>query len=369
MDGSSSSKRNASADALILESLGVAILAVDKDRQVTRFNPLAEQLTGISSPTIVGRPCYELLQTGSCPPGCPLRESLSTGTSGRLGMVVLQPAGRPATTIEMTASALFGKHEEVVGAVAMLRDFCVSDSPARFYGSRVFVSCGPQMHRIFDSLPRLASSDAPLLILGQAGSGRAALAETVHRLKKDYHSPLVRINCTGLKPGRSLKEELGEHFAHRLRGRTLLLEEIGDAPAQLQQELLAWIEDEDEEIGVRVISTATDLLDTHVKQGHFRKDLYYRLNVLQVAMPSLLERKNDIPLLVDQFIDDLNHSRSTQVQGVTAKAMQCLIKTDFPGNVRQLRQVLEKAHSRQSGPFIDVDDLPKWVAKAVAKGP
>lgn len=354
-----SSGRNATPDALILESMDVAVMAVDQSCRVTRFNPLAEQLTGVAGSAILGQPCYEHLQAGPCPRTCPLRESLATRTSGRIGVVVLQPADQAAVPVEMTASALFGRHDELLGAVAILRQMSSSLGANRFYGSRLFASVTPQMRHIFESLPRLASSDAPLLVVGPKGAGRAALAECVHGLRRrDESPPFLRIQCADRRKGRSMVTELGEDFAERLHGGTLLLEEICEAPFSLQQELLAWIEEEDEAIGVRLISTASEQIESRVEQGRFRSDLFYRLNVLQVALPGLQQRRKDIPLLAEQFIEDLNDARGTQVQGLSGSALQLLLEVDFPGNVRQLRQVLKEAHQSCLGQLIDIDDLP-----------
>jgi PAS domain S-box-containing protein len=358
-------QRDLPPDAVILESMGVALMAVDADCRIIRFNGPAGQLTGYSGESVLGRPCSDVLRASLCKSQCPVRQALQTGTTCRCGTVIIQTSDRRQLTVEVTASALVDDKGAIVGAVGILRD--VTDDPGlvRIYGSRVFTSRTPAMRRIFDALPKLASSKAPVLVVGGRGSGRSALAETIHNLgttgttSSAEMRPLVKVSCTSSKAGESLAQALGDQQGSRVQGGSLLLEDICGAPVPVQQQLLAWIEDGGESLGFRLISTATEQLETCIKRGTFRRQLFYRLNVLHVAMPSLAERAEDIPLLVGQFIEDLNLKRGRQVEGLTAAAMGRLLEADFPGNVRQLRMVLDHAHARCTGKLIDARDLPE----------
>jgi PAS domain S-box-containing protein len=359
-------QRDLPPDAVILESMGVALMAVDAECRIIRFNGPAGRLTGYSGESVVGRHCSDVLRASLCKSQCPLRRALQTGTTCRCGTVIIQTSDQRQLTVEVTASALEDETGAIIGAVGILRD--VSDDPGlvRIYGSRVFTSRTPAMRRIFDALPKLASSKAPMLIVGGRGSGRSALAETIHNLgSKGTMStsaevrPLVKVSCTSSKASESLAQALGDQQGSRVQGGSLLLEDICGAPIPVQQQLLAWIEDGGENLGFRLISTATEQLETCIKRGTFRSQLFYRLNVLHVAMPSLAERAEDIPLLVDQFIEDLNLKRGRQVEGLTAAAMRRLLEADFPGNVRQLRMVIDHAHARCPGELIDAQHLPE----------
>jgi DNA-binding NtrC family response regulator len=227
----------------------------------------------------------------------------------------------------------------------------------RLYASREFVSRSDTMRRIFEALPELAASDAPLLIVGGCGSGRSALGETIHGLGPGRDGkPLLRLTCPSPDSPKRLVDILtDQHLSDH--GGTLLLEELCGARLALQQRLLAWIEDGTPG-ALRLISTATERLETCLKKGAFRRDLFHRLNVLHVEVPTLRERPEDIPLLVEQLLEGLNQKRGRQIQGVTPAAAARLQQADYPGNVRQLRMVLDEAHRKCRSSFIDVEDLP-----------
>jgi PAS domain S-box-containing protein len=340
-------------DAAILDSLGIALMAVDEGCRIIRFNGPAEELTGFRGPEVVGRGCEEVLRASLCHSTCPMREAMRSGTTCSYGTVVIQTAERAPRTVEITASTLVDEAGRIRGAVGILRDLTEDPGQVRIYGSRVFVSRTPAMRRVFDALPKLAGSRAPLLIVGGRGSGRSALAETIHRLSVGGAPPeaLSKVKCTSTRA-----VELLDRILERPGG-SLLLEDICAAPVKLQRQLLAWIESS-EELPFRVMSTATERLETCLQKGLFRRDLFYRLNVLHVALPSLRERVEDIPLLVAQFVDDLNIKRHKAVVGLTPAAMARLQEADLPGNVRQLRMIVDYAHTRCHGELIDVQHLP-----------
>lgn len=342
------------SDELILASLDVALFAVNPACQVTRFNQQAEELTHIDGAQALGMPCFRVLQNGSCPLGCPLREALRLGASGCAGTVVLKAPGQPALPVEMTASALFDPEGKTIGAVAILRQVNAESVPMRFFGSRTLVSRLQAMHRIFLSLPDFASSQAPLLILGQRGSGRGVLAETVHCVKHN-RQPLLRIGCSEMGEGRTLSGELERYFYSHNRSGTLLLEDVEAADSRLQQDLLGYLEDT-ADITVRLVSTSTPKLPEMVKNGGFRQDLFYRLNVLQVEVPSLEQRRQDIPLLVDQFMKDLNSQRGHNKQ-LTNNARQQLVEASYPGNITELRHILKTAYQKSRDRFIRRQNL------------
>lgn len=342
-------------DAAILDSMGLALMAVDRRCRILRFNLTAERLTGFRREEVVGRNCAEVLKGSVCQAGCPVREALRTGNSCSYPTVVLQRSDGLPRTVEMTASPLEDGSSRPVGAVGVLRDLADDPGQVRLYGSRMFVSRTPEMRRIFDALPRLASSQAPLLIIGGRGSGRSSLAETVHNLGcRNGPRPLVTVQC----PDARAREALGRALSGPAEGGTLLLADVCGAPVELQRQLLAWLEEGGEGLPFRVVSTATRRLDQCLQRGIFRRDLFYRLDVLHVQMPGLRERAEDIPLLVAQFIEDLNNRRQREVVGLTPQAMARLIEADLPDNVRQLRMAVDYAHGRCKGRLIELGDLP-----------
>ena len=343
--------------AVIVESMGLALMAVDTQCRIIRFNGPAQHLTGFCDADVMGRPCSDVLRASLCDGDCPVQKALRTGATSHYGTVVMQTAREQVQTVEVTASALLDETGAIIGAVGIFRDVSQDPGQVRIYGSRVFVSRTLAMRRVFDALPKLASSPAPLLIVGGPGSGRSALAETIHTLGCGASPrPLFTIRCSGARANQSLTEAL-QTGGHAAVG-TVLLEDICAASVALQQRLLGWIEEGGEGLPFRLMSTATDRLERCLRQGVFRRDLFYRLNVLHVVLPTLRERAEDIPLLVAQFVEDLNLKRGRDVAGLTPEAMARLLQTDFPGNVRQLRMVVDHAHAACSGAVIDVEHLP-----------
>ncbi len=330
-------------DTILLESMGLALMAVDHRCKIIRLNPLAEELTGHQEAEVMGRSCTEVMKASLCDIGCPMQQALRTGTSCQTGMVILQTADRGPLTVEMTASALFGPGNQVVGAVGLLRNLGEEPEQMRIYGSRIFVSRTPAMRRIFDALPQIASSQAPLLILGGRGSGRAAFAETIHNLFNcSTGRSLITIRCSG---PHAEQEFAAAKVTPDSSGATLLLEDICEASPILQQRLMAWIEEGKADV-YRIISTAKPDLERLIEEGSFSRNLYYRLNVLHLVLPDLKQREDDIPLVVDQLLEEMNLKRRKEVRGLTAGALRYLITTDFPGNIRELRQVIDQAHTR-----------------------
>jgi len=259
--------------------------------------------------------------------------------------------------------------------VGLLRDLSQAPDQVRIYGSRIFVSRTPAMRRLFDALPKLASSDAPLLIVGDRGSGRGALAETVHLLGGRGSRPLLHLRCGERHRGerghvREAEGALDDAEWRNLRraGGTLLLEEIDRASTALQLKLLAWLEDEAGAVSVRLLSTAGRDVERRVDSRALRADLYYRLGVLHVDLPNLAERIEDLPILVEQLLEDLNLRHGKGVQGLSTEAMRCLLTAVYPQNIRQLRGVIEQAHARCRGTRIELEHLRDLVPTAAITG-
>jgi len=211
------------------------------------------------------------------------------------------------------------------------------------------------MRRIFEMLPQMASSTAPLLIWGERGTGRGALAETVHILgNKDPAGPIIQITCRSAQA-----EKMLASARSNLNGThgTLVLEDISLMRLQMQKQLVAWIEDGEGPPPCRIISTALSTLQDRVAQGFFPRSLYYRLNVLSLFLPNLKERCEDIPLLVDQFIQEMNEKRGKQIDGVSPQAMNYLFSMNFEENVRELRRIIDRAHHLCREEVIDLKHI------------
>ncbi len=248
------------------------------------------------------------------------------------------------------------------------------------YSFHNIVAKSQKMRHIFNIIEKVADYKTTVLITGESGTGKELVAKALHYNSIRRKGPFVAVNCGGI-PDTLLESELFGHargaFTDALRakkglfeeahGGTLFLDELGELPLALQVKLLRVLQEEEIrplgetrviKIDVRIVAATARDLATEVKKGRFREDLYYRVNVLPIALPPLRERKEDIPLLVDHFIEKYNRRLGTSITGVTKEAMNLLLNYRWPGNVRELENVLERAMVLADGTMIDTKDLP-----------
>jgi two-component system, NtrC family, response regulator HydG len=236
------------------------------------------------------------------------------------------------------------------------------------------------MRRVMSLIEQVAPSSASVIIIGESGTGKELAARTIHELSPRHGGPYVAINCAAM-PETLMESELFGHErgaftgADRRRegcfelanGGTLLLDEIGEMKPELQAKLLRVLEEgklrrlggsSEVTIDVRVLAATNRNLETAIKEGRFREDLYYRLNVFAIELPALCERADDIPSLVDHFLHELKPPEGKTISGIEAECLEVLKSYRWPGNVRQLRNVIERALIVTRGPLITVTDLP-----------
>jgi DNA-binding NtrC family response regulator len=236
------------------------------------------------------------------------------------------------------------------------------------------------MRRVMSLIEQVAPSSASVIIIGESGTGKELVARTIHQLSPRHGGPYVAINCAAM-PETLMESELFGHErgaftgADRRRegcfelanGGTLLLDEIGEMKPELQAKLLRVLEESklrrlggstEVTIDVRVLAATNRNLDVSIKEGRFREDLYYRLNVFAIELPALSERAEDIPGLVDHFLGELKQPEGKNITGVDAECLEVLKSYRWPGNVRQLRNVIERALIVSRGPLITIADLP-----------
>jgi transcriptional regulator with PAS, ATPase and Fis domain len=239
------------------------------------------------------------------------------------------------------------------------------------------------MRRIFDMLPSIADTDSTVLIEGETGTGKELIARAIHNLSARRKRPLVAVNCSAL-PDQLLESELFGYKAGaftdakrdkigrfaQARGGTIFLDEIGDISGALQVRLLRVLQEKvyeplgsvaPEKADVRVIAATNRNLETLTRRGEFRDDLYYRINVVRIDIPPLRNRKEDIPLLVRTFVQRFNLLNERQIINLTADALKILMEHDFPGNVRELENVIEHAFVLCKGKFIEPRHLPVYL--------
>ena len=243
-----------------------------------------------------------------------------------------------------------------------------------------FVYQSERMNEVASLIVRIAGTDSTCIIGGESGVGKEVVVDLIHSLseRKDY--PLVKVNCAAI-PETLLESELFGYEKGAFTGAyqrkigkfelankgTIFLDEIGDIPLVLQSKLLRVLQERQIErlgglhpinVDVRIIAATNKVLEEEVRKGTFREDLYYRLNVVNIPVPPLRERKEDIPLLINHFIKKFNTRHKKQVKGVTREAHDILMKYDYPGNVRELENMLERAIVLTRGEYASKADLP-----------
>jgi DNA-binding NtrC family response regulator len=248
----------------------------------------------------------------------------------------------------------------------------------------------PQMKRIFELVQKVAPTKASVLITGESGTGKELIADAIHALSPRKDGPLVKVHCAAL--AETLLES--ELFGHekgsftgaqaRKRGRfelanegSLFLDEIGEIEQNVQIKILRVLQDkkfervggeETLEVDVRIIAATNRDLRAEIEKGAFREDLYYRLNVINIHVPPLRERKDDIPLLAAAFLKESAGEIGKALSGFDAKALTALYAHPWPGNVRELRNAIESAVVMSKGPLISLEDLPPSVQSLVETG-
>ena len=249
----------------------------------------------------------------------------------------------------------------------------------RDFHFRDMVSKNPAMHRMFDLARSAARSHSTILILGESGTGKELLARAIHAESPRQGAPFVAVSCAALTET-LLESELFGHekgsftgAVARRKGRfeiahggTLFLDEIGDISPKLQLDLLRVLEErklvrvggtEPIDVDARIIAATNRDLKKAAAEGQFREDLYYRLNVIPILLPPLRDRREDIPLLIEHFLEHLSVETDRQIEGVSADALASLMRYDWPGNVRELRNVLERGMVVAKDKLIQPDDL------------
>ena len=378
----------------ILESISDGVFTVDLDWHITSFNRAAEEITGIPREEAIGRRCSEVFRSSMCETDCPLRKTIETGKPiiGKSCYIIDSDGNR--IPISVSTAVLRDKDGKVVGAAETFRDLSEiealrSELEGRFRIGDL-VSHSPLMQRIFEILPAIAASPSTVLILGETGTGKEIVARTIHGLSPRSSGPFVAVNC-GALPDALLESELFGYKAGAFtgankdkpgrfalaKGGTLFLDEIAEVSPALQVRLLRVLQDHvyeplgstrSERADVRIIVATNKDLSELVKKGKFREDLYYRINVVRIELPPLRRRKEDIPLLVNQFIGRFNRLHNKKIGGISPEALSLLMAHDWPGNVRELENVIERAFILCTGDTIEIKHLPEELTARAGSG-
>jgi len=372
---------------VILDSITEGVFTVDSDWCITSFNRAAEEITGITRKKALGHKCSDILRADVCETDCALRQTMRTGKSLINRAVHIIDAKGERHAIAISTALLKDEKGKVIGGVETFRDMSLVEELRKKIEGRYccedIISQNHRMQNLFGILSNIAESDCIVLVEGESGTGKELFARAIHNLSFRKGKSFVAVNC-GALPDTLLESELFGYKAGAFtdakkdkpgrfamaEGGTLFLDEIGDVSAAVQVRLLRVLQERTyEPLGavasvnsnVRVITAANKKLSELVEQGKFREDLYYRINVMRLELPPLRERKDDVPLLVNHFINRFRRLRNKNISCVTDEVLASLLAYDYPGNVRELENIIEHCFVLCQGEVIEKKHLPASV--------
>jgi PAS domain S-box-containing protein len=368
----------------IFRSVNDAIITVDNDMRVIAANDATKDICAIAPKEIIGKRFVEV--AGYCGKSCDeaLREILEKRKSVKEYRLECRHQNRPHQVVVVSSSPLRDSDNKHIGTVLVIRDVTrVAEMEGELrerYNLHNIVGKSHKMQEIFRVLDELMNTDTTVLITGETGTGKELVAKALHYGGIRAGRPMVTVNCSALAEN-LLESELFGHVRgaftgaqkdrvgrfQAAQGGTIFLDEVGDISPTLQLKLLRVLQEKTFErvgdsttfqVDVRVIAATNRNLKKKVNLGEFREDLYYRLKVLEIALPPLRERREDIPLLVNHFINLFNKSYKKDLEGISQDVLKAFMQYPFPGNVRELQHAMEHAFVLCNGPTITLEHLP-----------
>jgi len=375
----------------ILESISDGVFTVDLDWHITSFNRAAEEITGISRADAIGSNCCDVFRSSMCENHCALRKTLKSKKPliNQTGFIVRSDGLQ--IPISVSTAVLRDQNGFIIGGAETFRDLSeIERLKTRLSGHYSFGEWGsssPAMKRVFELAAAVARSGSSVLITGETGTGKELLARTIHDMSDRSKRPFVAVNC-GALPDTLLESEL---FGYKkgaftgadrdkpgrfelAKGGTLFLDEIGEVSPAMQVRLLRVLQEQVfEPLGatqsvsadVRIITATNRNLSDRIKEGLFRQDLFFRIHIISIELPPLRERKEDIPHLIAHFVDRFNIRFNRTVSGVSPEALTFLMEHSWPGNIRELENIIERGFVLSTGQCIDKEHLPDYFHSAI----
>jgi PAS domain S-box-containing protein len=380
---------------VILNSIADGVFTTDNDGKITFMNKAAQEITGFSNREAIGHHCFDVFRADICQSRCALKETLKTKQEIiNLPATILRKGGQKVP-ISVSTAVLKNERGQIIGGVETFRDLSAIEELKKELSQKYtlgdIISKNHLIHDLFNILPNIAESESTVLIQGASGTGKELFAKAIHNLSQRKAKPFVKVNC-GALPDTLLESELFGYVKGAFtdakkdkpgrfalaNGGTIFLDEVGDMSPSLQVKLLRVLQEKEyEPLGatdprktdVRVIAATNKDLSTLVKEAKFRDDLYYRLNVVKIDLPPLSQRREDIPILIDAFIQKFNAKMGKQITGVSDQAVRLLLNYDYPGNVRELENIIEHAFVLCGSDRIDLNCLPKELTEGQEEMP
>lgn len=379
------------ASAFALENVADGVFAVDRDFIVRYCNLAAAEIARCDPADAVGRTCREVFTVKNCRNVCVLRQSMDEARPIANRIVTLRRVGCPDVPVSISAAPIWAVGGAVIGGVQVFRDLSGGGFVSRLAGLQPLDDFGtrdPHLSEIVSMLPQIAQSDATVLLLGESGTGKEVFARAIHKLSQRSAGPFVAVNC-GALPEQLMESELFGYksgaFTDARRDKpgrfalaeagTLLLDEIGDLPYAMQAKILRALQERAfEPLGgvetlpadVRVVAATNRDLGRMVAEGAFRQDLYYRLGVVILRIPPLRERSGDVPLLIERLLGRCRMAATKNIGTVSPEAMERLMAYQYPGNIRELENIIEYAAILCQGSTIELRHLPEHLRGGTA---
>jgi len=372
--------------ATILNSIADGVLVIDLNYNLLFVNRAAKEIFGKvgSDDFFINKKCDKVFGHSGCVFNCLINTTIKTGEHLYNHETTLERGGKKLV-LSINTALLRDENNRVIGGIEIFRDISlIKDLKEKLQGKYSFeniIGKNYRIHEVFELLQEVAPTKATVLIEGETGTGKELIANAIHHNSPRTSRAFVKVNCAALSEG-LLESELFGHVKGAFTGAivdrtgrfelanggTLFLDEIGDITPHTQVKLLRVLQEgEFERVGsaktikvdVRVITATNKDLKTAVEQGRFREDLYYRLKVVPIRLPSLRERRDDIPLLVKHFIEKFNKEMGVKVKDISPAAMEILMEYNYPGNIRELEHIIEHAFIRCSGETLGPEHFPK----------
>ena len=368
----------------VLDNLKEGIVAHDMNRRIFFFNQEAERITGYNREDVLGEDCHDAFGSPFCGARCVICDDVPDLADKTEFTINITTKSGEARRIEMTVTSMKDGDGQLVGVLTSFTDitylFSLQLRAGELTSFGNIIGQDSKILNIFRQIRDVAAYDYPVHISGETGTGKELVANAIHNESLRSGAPFVPINCGALPEG-LIESELFGHvkgaFSGAIRdkkgrfeladGGTIFLDEVTELSNSMQAKLLRFLQEgKFERIGgeltdsvnVRVISATNRNLKAEMKEGKFRDDLYYRLNVIPILLPTLRERKLDIPLLIDHFLREAGARYGKEPLKVSRKAISLMMDYNWPGNVRELQNAIQFAFVKCNGKTVSAEDLP-----------
>jgi len=364
---------------------------IDNNWNITSFNRSAETITGYQKTEAIGRKCWDIFNSKRCRNGCHMELTMSEGKSAiGIELDIINKTDK-MVPIKVNSAILRNNKQEIIGAVETFLDLSelknLSSHLDEKYRFQNIIGKSKELQQANQVLESVSATNSTVLITGESGTGKELAARAIHINSSRHKAPFIAVNCSAFAET-LIESELFGHEAGAFtgatktkigrfelaQGGTLFLDEIGDLSLGIQTKLLRVLENlEFERVGgnktikidTRIIAATNKDLIKEIEISKFREDLFYRINVINIHLPPLRERKDDLPLLINHFIEHFNKKFSKSIQQFSASAFELLLEYRYPGNIRELENIVEHSFILCNGSIVEVEHLPKRIRESI----